>query len=34
MYNLKCPTKKEWAMDYGFRKALVADPDTITFGLC
>ena len=31
MYNLQGLTKKEWVMDYGFRKALAADPGTITF---
>lgn len=31
MHNLQYLNKKEWVMDYGFRKALAADLGTITF---
>lgn len=32
MYNFQCLTKKDWVTDYGFRKALAADPGTMMFG--
>lgn len=32
MHNFQSLTKKDWVTDYGFRKALEADPGTMTFG--
>ncbi|GAB3841031.1 hypothetical protein [Hymenobacter jeollabukensis] len=31
MYNFRCLTTKDWVKDYGFGKALEADPGTRTF---
>ena len=31
MYNFPSLTRKDWATDYGFRKALAADPGTMKF---
>ncbi|WP_223654115.1 hypothetical protein [Hymenobacter psoromatis] len=32
MHNFQSLPKKDWVTDYGFRKALEADPGTMTFG--
>jgi hypothetical protein len=32
MHNFQSLTKKDWVTDYGFRKALEADPGTMTIG--
>ncbi|AMJ64029.1 hypothetical protein [Hymenobacter sp. PAMC 26628] len=32
MYNFQSITRKDWVTDYGFRKALAANPGTMKFG--